>query len=327
MNSSERTARGVGLAIALTFMAFGCVQGATHEGTGGSNGGGTGGGNAGTTGGGSTGSSGGTTGSSGGMTGGGSGGTTTSTGGKAGTAGSGAGGSTSGSGGAPGSGGHVTNSDAGTRPDLTGRKALFIVDSPSSLDDGDVVVQQLLEIRGMTVTYGDVTTPAATAGTYNLIVISSGTSGTEIGTVFNALPVPTVVFGNTSNYQPMGFVATNNSSSRSSTSGSPPLTVVDTSTALSSDVAMGSTVNVLNPGVNSNYTWAIPAGQAIKVAAISATPTEFAIFAYEKGATMAVGTAPARRVAIGWKTGSVKDLTLDAFKLQDGAFSWTAGAP
>jgi hypothetical protein len=234
---------------------------------------------------------------------------------------------TTSSGGAPGSGGHIANADAGSRPDLTGKKALFIVDDPNSLDDGDIVVQQLLEIRGMTVTYGAITTPAATAGTYNLILISSGTSGTELGTVFNAVPVPTVVFGNTSNYQPMGFVATNNSASRSSTSGSPPLTVLDTSTALSSDLAMGSTVNVLNPGVNSNYTWGIPVGQPIKVAAISATPTQMAIFAYEKGAMMAVGAAPARRVAIGWKTGSVKDLTLDAFKLQDGAFSWTAGAP
>ena len=308
-------------------MVFGCVQGTAHDGTGGSSGGGTGGGSAGTTGGGSTGSSGGMTGSSGGMTGAGSGGTTTSAGGRTGAAGSGAGGMTTSSGGAPGSGGRMANADAGSRPDLTGKKALFIVDSPSSLDDGDVVVQQLLEIRGMTVTYGDVTTPAAMAATYNLILISSGTSGTEIGTVFNTIPVPTVVFGNTSNYQPMGFVSTNNSASRSSTSGSPPLTVADTSTPLSSDLAMGASVNVLNPGVNSNYTWAIPVGQPIKVAAISATPTEFAVFGYEKGAMMAVGTAPARRVAIGWKTGSVKDLTLDAFKLEDGAFSWTAGAP
>ncbi len=312
-------------------MVFGCVQGTAHDGTGGSSGGGTGGGSAGTTGGGSGGTtgggSGGTTSSSGGTTGGGSGGATTASGGRTGTAGSGAGGTTTSSGGATGSGGQTANADAGSRPDLTGKKALFIVDSPSSLDDGDVVVQQLLEIRGMTVTYGDVTTPAATAATYNLILISSGTAGTEIGTVFNAVPVPTVVFGNTSNYQPMGLVATNNSASRSSTSGSPPLTVVDTSTPLSSDLAMGSTVNVLNPGVNSNYTWGIPAGQAIKVAAISGTPTELAIFAYEKGAMMATGPAPARRVAIGWKTGSVQDLTLGAFKLQDSAFSWTAGAP
>jgi hypothetical protein len=42
---------------------------------------------------------------------------------------------------------------------------------------------------------------------------------------------------------------------------------------------------------------------------------------------MAVGTAAGRRVALGWKSGVEKALTIQGFKLQDGAFSWTAGAP
>ena len=199
MNSKERTARGVGLAISLAFMVVGCVQGATHMGTGGSSGGGTGGsGSAGSNGGG-TGGGNGTAGSngSGGSVSGSGGATTTPSGGRSGTAGSGAGGMTAtGSGGAPGVGGHVVSGDAGTRPDLTGRTALFIVDNPSGLDDGDVLIEQLLQIRGMTVTFGTVATPPAMASNFNVVIMSSGLGSDTSFSVFKDVPVPMIVFGN-----------------------------------------------------------------------------------------------------------------------------------
>ena len=322
MNRKERTARGVGLAISLAFMVFGCVQGANHEGTGGSSGGGTGGGSAGTTGGGSGGTTGSSGGSSGGMTGGGSGGTTTSAGGRTGTAGSGAGGMVTSSGGAPGSGGHVANADAGSRPDLTGKKALFIVSSTSSPDDGESLVLQLLQLRGIDVTLGDETTLASMATGFVMVVLSSNV--TNAVPVFAPVPVPVIVFGNTSFYQPMGFVTAN--AMRGSTSGSPQATVMDATTPLSSDLSQGDTIDVFNALLgNSNYTWGTPGGAPIKVASVAGTPAELVVFAYEKGAAMATGTAAARRVSLGWKSGNVKMLALDSFKLQDAAISWAAG--
>ena len=304
--------------MSLAFMVVGCVQGGTHEGTGGSSGGGTGGsGTAGTTGGGTGGSSGN---GSGGATSG-SGGATTSSGGHTGTAGSGAGGTTSGSGGATGSGGHIANADAGFRPDLTGKKVLLIVSSTSSPDDGEILIQELLQLRGIDVTLGDETTPASMATGFAMVVLSSNV--TNAVPVFAPVPVPVLVFGNTSFYQPMGFVTAN--AMRGSTSGSPQLTVTDTTTLLSSDLSQGQTVDVFTAGVNSNYTWGTPGGAPIKVAAVAGTPTQVVAFAYEKGAAMGTGTAAARRVSLGWKSGNIKSLALDSFKLQDGAFSWAAG--
>jgi hypothetical protein len=317
MKSRERTARGVGLAIALAFTVLGCVQGTAHDGNGGSSGGGTGGsGTAGSNGAG-TGGSNGTAGSNGsGGTANGSGGTTTSSGGHTGS-----GGAISGSGGATGSGGHIANLDGGTRPDLTGKKALLIVSSTSSPDDGEVLLQELLQLRGMDVTLGDESSPASMATGFAMVVLSSNV--TNAVPVFAPVPVPVIVFGNTSFYQPMGFITAN--AMRGSTSGSPQLNVMDTTTLLSSDLAQGATVDVFIAGVNSNYTWGTPGGAPIKVAAVAGTPTQVVSFAYEKGAAMATGTAAARRVSLGWKSGNIKSLAVDSFKLQDGAFSWAAG--
>jgi hypothetical protein len=281
---------------------------------------------------GTAGATGGGQGGSAGTTGGGQGGSTTGTGGKitggggavvTGGGGRGAGGA--GQGGAPGLGGATANPDGGARPDLTGRKALFIVKATGSLDDGDVLIQELLELRGMTVTYGDLTTPPAMAASYNLMILSSGIGSDASFAVFKDVPIPTIVYYN-SLYQTMGFVAT--SSGRGTTDDSVQVTMTDVSTQLSSDLANGSSFLMTNSALgSSSYGWAIPGGAPIKVAAVMDAPTEFAVFAYEKGAAMGVGTAAARRVALGWKSGVEKALTLQGFKLQDGAFSWTAGAP
>jgi hypothetical protein len=313
--------------MSLAFMVVGCVQGGSHTGTGGSSGGGTGGsGSAGSTGSG-TGGGNGTAGSngSGGATSG-SGGATTSSGGHTGTAGSGAGGmTTTGLGGAPGTGGHVASGDAGTRPDLTGRTALFIVSDPNSLDDGDVLIEELLQIRGMTVTFGTIATPPAMASNFNMVIISSGIGSDTSFSVFKDVPVPMILFGN-GLYQTMGFVP--NSSSRGSADDTVQNVITDATTLMSSDLAMGQMFVVINTAIaNTQYTWGIPGGAPIKVAALVGSPTEYVVFGYEKGAAMSVGTAAGRRVAIGWKSNAVKALTLEGFKLQDGAFSWAAGGP
>ncbi len=325
MNSSARFLR-LALPLAVTLSA--CIQASSGvgDGAGGSGAAGSTGGG-GTTGDGSGGTSGG---SQGGTTGGAQGGKTGG-GGSTGGGGmviTGGGGRTgvggAGQGGAPGLGGAMANPDGGSRPDLTGRKALFIVKSTGSLDDGDVLIQQLLEVRGMTVTYGDVSTPAAMASNYNLMILSSGIGSDSSFAVFKDVPIPVIVFGN-GLYQTMGFVP--NSSSRGSSDDTVPVIMTDISTQVSSDLGNGSSFLLTNAAITSTqYTWGTPGGTAIKIAAVMGAPTEFAVFAYEKGSPMAVGTAAGRRVGVGWKSNAVKALTLQGFKLQDGAFSWTAGA-
>ena len=290
-----------------------CVQGASHEGSGGS------------------------TGSAGGMTGGGAGapgvggngvGTGGNTGGVGGTTGGGGRtgvGGGSGVAGATGTGGRISG-DAGTRPDLTGRKALFIVDDPSSIDDGDAMLKSLLEVRGMTVTYAPATGPASLATGYQLVIGSSGASATDFATTFKDVPVPMILFYNPY-YVPMGFAAASGAA-KGSVASTTQITIIDaTSTPLASDFPAGAMLGVINPTRSTQIAWTAIGGSVIKVASISGAPTELIDFAFEKGAAMAVGTAAARRVGLGWKTDALKDLLIDSFKLQDAAVSWTAGAP
>ena len=72
--------------------------------------------------------------------------------------------------------------------------------------------------------------------------------------------------------------------------------------------------------------WGTPGGAAIAVASIMGSASELIDFAYEKGLATATGTAPARRVGLGWKTNAVQNLTINGFKLFSAAIDWTAGS-
>ena len=142
--------------------------------------------------------------------------------------------------------------------------------------------------------------------------------------MFKDLPVPMILFYNTY-YIPMGFAATG--ATKGNVPGTTLLTVTDVSTSLASDLVVGATVAVIAPTRSTQLAWTTISGAPVKVASVMGAPTQLIDFAFEKGAAMAVGTAAARRVALGWKTDALKDLELGAFKLQDAAISWTAGAP
>jgi len=291
----------------------------------GGGGGGGGGGNQ-TTGGGGTGVTTGTGGSSTtGRGGGGGGGGSTGAGGQGGTTA--AGGSGGGQGGSTGAGGApTTDPDASVpRVDLSGRKALFIVSSPTSLDTGDATIQQLLQIRGMIVTFATEAGPASLATGQNVVIGSGSASAADFATTFKDVAVPMVLFGN-GYFQPMGMSPTGSSNKGTIDSGTP-VTIGDTSTPLSVDLLMGATIDIIGTTRSASVYWGTPGPSAIKVAAVSGTPTQGIVFAYDTGMAMPVGTAPARRVALAWKSNLVTDLSVDAYKLTNAAFEWTAAAP
>ena len=84
--------------------------------------------------------------------------------------------------------------------------------------------QQLLEIRGMTVTYGTLATPASMATGFQVMILSSGLGSDSAAAVFKDVPIPVIVFSN-SLYQTMGFVAT--SSGRGSAADTLQNTITD----------------------------------------------------------------------------------------------------
>jgi hypothetical protein len=104
------------------------------------------------------------------------------------------------------------------------------------------------------------------------------------------------------------------------------VTTTSTSTPLASDLGAGTSFMAFIPGTSTSLYWGSPGGSPIAVATVMGAPTELLDFGYEKGAATATGTAPARRVGFGFKTGALQKLTIDAFKLLSAAIDWTAGS-
>ena len=216
--------------------------------------------------------------------------------------------------------------DAGAPVNLGGRRALFIVDNPTSLDDGDLALQTVLMTKGMIVTLGTVTGPASLAAGQDVIIASGAASAADFATVFKDVAVPMIVFGNPY-FLPLGFIGSA-SSNKGSASSPTQLTIINDTTHLTSDLTAGTMFPVIGTTRSSQSTWGTPGGAPLLIAAVTGSPTQLCAFAFEKGAAMATGTAAARRVAFGWRSTLTTDLSVPAFKLLMAAVEWTAaGAP
>jgi hypothetical protein len=233
---------------------------------------------------------------------------------------------TTGTGGATATGVAGSSGTGGTTSgpiDLTGRKALLVVDSPSSMSDGETIVEEVLQERGMVVTVGASTGPASLASGQNLVVVSDTAGAGDFVPIFGGVALPMIVFGNAA-FQTLGWTAS--SSAKGTVSSTTNVSVVNVSTPLSSDLTAGLSFAMILSTTSTSLYWGTPGGAPITVASIMGSPTELIDFAYEKGSATATGTAPARRVGLGWKTSAVQNLTIDGFKLFSAAIDWTAGS-
>ena len=132
-----------------------------------------------------------------------------------------------------------------------------------------------------------------------------------------------IVFGNSA-LQTLGWTAS--SSAKGTVASTTSVTVLNVTTPLSSDLTAGLSFAMILSTQSTSLYWGTPGGAPINVASVMGSPTESIDFAYEKGSAMATGTAPARRVGLGWKTNAVQNLTIDGFKLFSAAIDWTAGS-
>jgi len=237
-------------------------------------------------------------------------------------------------GGTPGTGGTTTTGVAGSSGsggsgttsgpiDLTGRKALLVVDSPSSMSDGETIVEEVLQERGMVVTVGASTGPASLAAGQNVVVVSDSSGAGDFVPIFGSVSVPMIVFGNSA-FQTLGWTAS--SSAKGTVASTTNVSVGNVATPLASDLTAGVSFAMILATQSTSLYWGTPGGAPINVASVMGAPTELIDFAYEKGSAMATGTAPARRVGLGWKTNAVQNLTIDGFKLFSAAIDWTAGS-
>jgi len=262
--------------------------------------------------------------------GGGSGGST-ATGGSPGAGGAGqaTGGAAPAAGGSPGRGGAIGTGgsaippappDAG-RVSLAGRKALLVVGSAASLDDGELILQQVLDEHGLTVTVAEAGGPASMAAGQNVVIASDQADAATFASTFGSVGVPLIAFGN-SHFVSLGWVG---KSAKGTVSTSSQLTIDGTATPLASDLKTGQSFAAVLSSASGSFYWGTPGGAAIRVAAVMGAPTQAVVFGYESGASTGAATAPARRVGLGFKTNMIQDLTVDGFKLLEAALDWTAG--
>src|SRR5262249_38750579 len=68
--------------------------------------------------------------------------------------------------------------------------------------------------------------------------------------------------------------------------------------------------------------WGVPSAQAVPVAGLETPPGKAVIFAYEQGARMAAGGAPARRLALGFSGTHLARLSTQGALLLDTGLRW-----
>lgn len=207
--------------------------------------------------------------------------------------------------------------------------ALFVVGN-TTLGTGDAAVRTRLQALGYTTAVkGASAATTADANGKAVVVVSSTVTASAVGTKFQSVAVPVVVWENVqydSDY--MRLTGTTAGTHYGTATGQTQVNIVDASHPLAGGLAAGArTVSAPGP-----YTWGKPqlsaGSQAIVAAQLTTGDTSrAAVFGYEKGASMVGQTAPARRVGLFLGDTTAASLTGDGWKLFEAAIRWAAGVP
>ncbi len=203
--------------------------------------------------------------------------------------------------------------------------ALLVVGAPASLTNRDAWMKQRLIDDGWTVTVADddgITASAATGK--QLIVVTDSVAGSTVGTTFKSVAVP-IVDSEAFIYDDLGMTGPQSSTDYGST-GADQTQLTVTAAGAASPLGAG-----LQPGANpvssTSVTtgWGKPNAAATVVATVPGAANKAAIFAYDTGAAMVSGSAPARRVGWWHYESSTNGYTSSAAALFDAAVAWAAG--
>lgn len=200
-------------------------------------------------------------------------------------------------------------------------RALLVVANPSSLTATEEAVRDRLASRYWTVSVADDTgITAAQADGKELVVISDSATEASVGPVFTATPVPVLTW-KASIYDDLGMTGAVAGTDFGTDGSQTSVDVTMPAHPLAGGVAGGTRTTTSAP---SNMAWGAPAPTAVVAATKTGNPARATLFAYDQGAQMVSGTAPARRIGVflGGNTGS--NLTPDGWTLFDAAVNWTA---
>jgi hypothetical protein len=192
---------------------------------------------------------------------------------------------------------------------------LFVVGN-TSLSTADAAIRSRLQLLGALVT-----TKAATSTTTSdasgraLIVISDSVTSADVGGKFTSVAVP-VLSGENAVLDDMGLTGSVAGADFGTTANQTEVGLA----AVSQPIAQGLTVAITSSA--QTYAWGKPAVSAMIIATIAGDVTHASIFAYDSGATMVHGRAPARRAAWLAAGNTAANLTSNGWKLFDNTVRW-----
>ena len=158
---------------------------------------------------------------------------------------------------------------------------------------GDVIddpIVTLLETVGCTVTrVADTSFTASVGNTYDVIVVSETTAGTQTATELALVTVP-ILCMEQSNWDDLQM------SSTGSAAGEQSLNILDNTHYTTNQLSTGT--NAVSTAGSLGWATTLGAGATLLAESII-TPANKVMFAYETGADLITGTAPARMIALG----------------------------
>lgn len=208
----------------------------------------------------------------------------------------------------------------------TAKTVLEVVGNPSSLTSRDSWVKDQLERAGWTVTVADdngITASAATGK--QLVVITDSVGSATVGGTFTSTAVPAIV-SEAFIYDDMGMTGTAGTEFGSTSADQTQISVTTAGAASALGAGLAAGTQSTSTSVVT-HAWGKPAAAATKVATLASDSSKSTIFAYDTGATMSTGTAPARRVGWFQYEGATPSLTPNAVALFQSAVAWAANVP
>ena len=198
----------------------------------------------------------------------------------------------------------------------TNREVLFVVGDAGNLGPSDLAIRNRLQSNGYTVQVVSDEVATATHATGKGLVLTSSTVGSgTLSTKFQNVAVP-VINWETFVQDDYGF-ATSLGNAGSQTA----LNITQAGHPLAAGLPAGIRTVATVAG---DFSWGEPGGSPIVIARLS-DGSHPCLYAYEAGAAMSSGLAPARRVHLFLQNETFAVLNADGLRLFDAAVGWAMG--
>ena len=196
--------------------------------------------------------------------------------------------------------------------------ALFVVGTPAAMSAADTAIVNRLTGLGLAVTVADDDSVQASAASgKSVVLISASVIPDKIGSKFAGTAVPLVTWEG-GLYDDLGMTGSVLGTDLGESVSKKKITILLPSHPIAA--GRSGTIIAVDPGAK--LMWGRPSASGVIVAHVGDFPALPAVFAYETGASMVVGAAPARRVGLFLNATTAPTLTVDGWAIFDAAVNW-----